>query len=122
MKTFGKLKVEYPELYNDFNKIAEEIRNIAKLWDVEEAKEIIDVLTKKLEGLKPNLGKYVVGYQVTRDGENGVEIHPNMDDSFCIYSELQAYKMISNSKPEDGWEISPVYNGEIEEPTFMFKF
>jgi len=56
-----------------------------------------------------------VGYQVV-DKDN--EIHPDMDASFCLYSLEQANEMVSTNKRK--WNLLPIYEGDVEEPTFMF--
>lgn len=62
----------------------------------------------------------VVGFQVVgKDNtENAGEIHPDMDASFCLYSLSQAQKMLGR---DFKWRLLTVYDGDIEEPTFMFK-
>ena len=59
----------------------------------------------------------VIGFQV-ESNNNEHEIHPNMDSSFCVYSFEQVQNMIDD---DDKWKIVCVYDGDIEEPTMMFK-
>lgn len=61
-----------------------------------------------------------IGYQVV-DKEAG-DIHPDMDASFCIYSKPQALAMIHSTKNlvDRHFELVPIEEGDIEDPTFMF--
>jgi hypothetical protein len=61
----------------------------------------------------------VQGYQVVQETENGVEMHPHMDASFCLYNLQQATDML-NSKDEGDWKLLTIYKGDVEEPTKMF--
>ena len=72
--------------------------------------------------LKPDAK--VIGFQVV--GEEGTlkegEIHPDMDASFCIYSLSQAKEMLEDN--ENGhwhWRLLTIWEGDVEEPTFIFK-
>lgn len=56
-----------------------------------------------------------IGYQVVNKND---EIHPDMDASFCLYSLKQAKAMKGTSRK---WKLLPIYEGEVEEPTFMFE-
>lgn len=60
-----------------------------------------------------------IGYQVTREGENGIELHPNMNASFCVYSLGQCVHMLNNGISA-GYGVTPVMDGDIQEPTIMF--
>lgn len=57
--------------------------------------------------------KYPIGYQVV----SGNDIHPDMDGTFCVYSLEQSKAMKGN---DDKWQIVPIYEGDIEDPTIMY--
>ena len=66
----------------------------------------------------------VVGFQVV--GEDGTnqegEIHPHMDASFCLYNLNQARSMMDdNNHSEEQWQLLTIWEGDVEEPTFMFE-
>lgn len=66
----------------------------------------------------------VIGFQVV--GEEGTaqegEIHPDMNDSFCVYSLKQAEKMLRRTNPTgEQWQLLTIWSGDIEEPVLMFK-
>ena len=66
----------------------------------------------------------VQGYQVIYEGENGVEMHPEMEASFCLYSLQQAKEMIMHDMVDGKrieWKLLTCYKGDVEEPTLMFK-
>jgi len=73
--------------------------------------------------LKPSakvIGFQVVGEEHTKEEGN---IHPDMAGSFCIYNLEQAREMIENSigrRFENNWRLLAIWEGDIEEPTFMF--
>ena len=62
----------------------------------------------------------IIGYQVVgkEDTEFNGEIHPHMDASFCIYSLSQARVMLMDD--DDNWRLLAIWEGDIEDPTFMF--
>jgi hypothetical protein len=66
----------------------------------------------------------VIGFQVVGDdgtAEDG-EIHPSMDASFCLYSLSQAKEMLEdNDNGKEQWKLLAIWEGDIEEPTFMFE-
>lgn len=68
--------------------------------------------------LKSN--QHIIGFQVIgiENTKYECEIHPYMDESFCIYSLSQARKMIKDDP--DLWELLTIWNGDIENPKFMF--
>jgi len=70
--------------------------------------------------LKPDAK--LIGYQVIGDeySDKEGEIHPDMDASFCVYSLKQAREML-NVNPSKEWKLRAVWEGDIEEPTIMFR-
>jgi hypothetical protein len=64
--------------------------------------------------------KQIIGYQVIDKFRS--EMHPDMAGSFCIYSLEQAMEMIESTKQliDRKYELLPIYEGDIEEPTLMF--
>jgi hypothetical protein len=66
-------------------------------------------------------GKRVpVGYQII-DIDDG-EPHPDMDNSFTIYCQSDAKKIIENGDEDEKgrWSIIPIYYGDIENPEYTF--
>ena len=61
----------------------------------------------------------VVGFQVVGKDDLEGEIHPDMDASFCLYNLTQARKMIKLNP--NYWRLLTIWNGDVEEPTMMFK-
>jgi len=65
----------------------------------------------------------VIGFQVV--GEDGTEaegeINPHMDASFCIYNIDQARLMLKEDEKFGIWKLLTIWEGDIEEPTLMFK-
>ena len=64
--------------------------------------------------------KQIIGYQVVCDTENGMEIHPKMDGSFCIYDLDQATDMLDDNSNKKTYRLLRIFEGDIEQPTFMF--
>lgn len=83
---------------------------IFEVVDEKGRKKVVDILDENPFNDEP---KKFVGYQVihTKTGD----IHPYMDASFCIYSRSQANEMLNK-----GYELVPIYEGDIEDATFMF--
>ena len=66
-------------------------------------------------------GRVVIeGYQVVMDTNNGVEIHPEMAGSFCLYSLSQANDIILRHDTGT-WRLQTCYKGDVEEPTLMYE-
>jgi len=68
----------------------------------------------------------VIGFQVVgeENSKHEGEIHPSMDASFCIYSLSQANDMLDNineMSQNPSWRLLTIWEGDIEEPTFMFE-
>ena len=63
----------------------------------------------------------IIGFQVVKNGT--IDLHPKMGASFCVYSIPQCMAMLINDTKEvrDNYTIETVREGEIEEPTIMFK-
>ena len=66
----------------------------------------------------------VIGFQVVGDdgtAEDG-EIHPSMDASFYLYSLSHAKEMLEdNDNGKEQWKLLAIWEGDVEEPTFMFE-
>jgi hypothetical protein len=82
----------------------------------ENAQKLMDNLNKVIYSKKK-----VIGYQVY--DKQTAHLHPDMDASFCIYSKPQAEEMLKESKRwvDSKFELIPIYEGDIEDPTFMFE-
>jgi hypothetical protein len=82
----------------------------------ENAQKLMDNLNKVIYSKKK-----VIGYQVY--DKQSAHLHPDMDASFCIYSKPQAEEMLKESKRwvDSKFELIPIYEGDIEDPTFMFE-
>lgn len=89
--------------------------------DCESTFDRIDSKIFKCHNGKPR----IQGYQVVANGENGVEMYPSMDASFCLYSLSQAKEMLNESVelPTGNceWKLLTCFKGDIDEPTLMFK-
>jgi len=77
-----------------------------------------------LETAQLKVNAKVIGFQVI--GEEGTNdegnIHPKMASSFCVYNLSQVNEMMNHpNKYITTWQLSTVWSGDIEEPTFMFK-
>ena len=64
--------------------------------------------------------KKIIGYQVVSETENGQEIHPMMDASFCVYNLDQATDMLDDNSNKKTYQLLRIYEGDIEQPTLMF--
>jgi len=64
----------------------------------------------------------VVGFQVADDNRDGVEQHPHMDASFCLYSLEQARAMLDDdNNGDEQWKLVAIWTADVEEPTMMFE-
>jgi hypothetical protein len=68
----------------------------------------------------------VIGFQVVGEDTTPVEgeMHPDMDASFCVYNLKQAQQMLQSNNCVDScgyWRLLTIWEGDIEEPTMMFK-
>ena len=61
--------------------------------------------------------KKIIGYQVLDENN---DIHPDMDTSYSIYSYNRAMGMLG-SDTESRYRLVTIREGDIENPTFMFK-
>jgi hypothetical protein len=70
------------------------------------------------EDIVLNLPKELIGYQVVNEDN---DIHPKMANTFSVYSHSDAVEMQSDSNNKTNWKIVPIYEGDIENPEFMFE-
>jgi hypothetical protein len=70
------------------------------------------------EDIVLNLPKELIGYQVVNENN---DIHPKMANTFSVYSHSDAVEMQSDSNNKTNWKIVPIYEGDIENPEFMFE-
>lgn len=63
----------------------------------------------------------IIGFQTIHNSTKN--IHPKMSASFCVYSLSQCMAMLKCASQEerDLYTIETVRDGDIEEPTMMFK-
>lgn len=61
----------------------------------------------------------IVGYQVVRSTINGIDIHPEMEASFCVLPSLEQANMLLMDTPTAGYFIQTIYKGDIEDPSFI---
>jgi len=61
--------------------------------------------------------KKAIGYQATN--KKTQNIHPEIRGSFCVYSYSQCLLMVQDSPKK--WNILPIYDGDIKNPTIMFE-
>jgi len=62
----------------------------------------------------------VIGYQVVKETENGIDIHPEMEASFYVVPSLEmANQILFNCEAGHGYFIMTIYKGDIEDPTFI---
>ena len=66
-----------------------------------------------------NEGKNLIGYQIkSSDGEE--RIPEDWFNDRNVMSEKLAMKWIKDHGVEEDWKLSPVYEGDIKEPKFIF--
>lgn len=63
----------------------------------------------------------VIGFQVVGEECTDADgsIHPDMEDSFSVYSLSQCNEMIGTNE-ENAWRLQTIWEGDIEEPQIMF--
>lgn len=63
--------------------------------------------------------KHLIGYQVeSADGNNDL---PPCVFSFEIFNKSQARELLDDQSEPDRWNIVPIYDGDIENPTISFE-
>lgn len=69
--------------------------------------------------IKTNVAAKVVGYQVVSNAKSEkTEMHPDMDNEFCLYNLTQARKMLSSGSQ---WQLLAIWSGEITGSIQMFE-
>lgn len=68
--------------------------------------------------LEQKIKKKLIGFQVLE--METLDIHPNMDESSCVYNLSQSMKMIYKSISPNDWKLSSVFKNDIIKPIFMF--
>lgn len=61
--------------------------------------------------------KKIIGYQIV-DTDSGADI-PEVFFSFVVMSETFCKKWLADNNLFGEWKMVPVYDGDIEEPTFF---